>query len=127
MKIRKQNPMTSEEATVKFTALMTPVADAAKALRGRVRVTLGGDRLSVDIERAFGVNANFTASLGYGSMERDGESVAVVYEPRADVCWSAMGRTVANATAALALYREVLELAAEAETLLNEVTWRVAG
>ena len=137
--MKKLNPMTSEEATAKFTALMTPIADAAKALRGRVRVNLNDDRLSVYVERAFGVDANFNAILGYATIEQEGKRdgdgreagqgggrLVATYEPKTSVSWNLSRRSVAAATAALALYREVLELAAEAETLLGDVTWRVA-
>lgn len=125
----KKQIMTKEQRDERFAELMGPLAEAAKRLRGRVRVSLDSERLFVEVERAFAVSASMSASLnGIGRLEREGEeSVFVVtLEPRVDVSWSSTQRGVAAATAAIALYRELTELAAEAEVLLNEQTWRVA-
>ena len=48
-----------------------------------------------------------------------GGAQEVTYSPEVNVAWSSTSRTVAEATAALALYREVVELAAEVQALLE--------
>lgn len=57
-----------------------------------------------------------------GRERRAPHQTAYVQRPRVEVCWSSTGRGVAAATAALALYRDVTELAALVEARLAEET-----
>jgi len=57
-----------------------------------------------------------------GRDRRAPQETAFVQRPRVEVCWSSTGRSVAAATAALALYRDVTELAALIDARLAEET-----
>lgn len=48
------------------------------------------------------------------------QQAVAFFTPNVEVTWSSTGRDVAAATASLNLYREVIELAAEIETVLKE-------
>ena len=86
--------------------------------------TFGGG-LSLEFERGWtiGCRLSIRFDLDYDSRvtNPDNTKQAVTFfKPVIDLTWSSTGRTVAAATASLALYREVIELAAELEAVLNE-------
>lgn len=94
----------------------------------------GGD-LNIEFKRARSVSCDLYVRFTTGERRevhsgrgRNREIVGHVWvqRPIVEVCWSSTGRNVAAATAALALYREVTELAALIESALSEhtVAWR---
>ncbi|MGZ6067064.1 MAG: hypothetical protein ACXWVM_31995 [Polyangiales bacterium] len=88
-----------------------------------------GSSLHIEFKRAWSVSCDL--SLSFSSGERTAvharrsssvEDHVWVQRPNVQVCWSSSGRDVATATACLALYREVIELAALIEARLAEET-----
>jgi hypothetical protein len=86
---------------------------------------------SLTFEFARGWSLSCTLSVSFTSGERTTvrgrerrgpHQTVFVQRPRVEVCWSSTGRSVAAATAALALYRDVTELAALIEARLAEET-----
>lgn len=89
----------------------------------------GGGPLHVEFHRASGIGCSL--SVSYGGMRREearGEGrrapveTVMVMQPRIEICWSSTGRSVAAATAAIALYREATDLAALIEARLEGET-----
>jgi hypothetical protein len=86
-----------------------------------------GGSLNLEFKRAWAVTCDLAIRFSSGERRavhgRRGEVSHVwIQRPIVEVCWSSTGRTVAAATAALALYREVTELAALVESRLAEET-----
>jgi len=88
-----------------------------------------GGCLNLEFKRGWAVSCDLSIRLSSGDRrpvhERRGREVVAhmwVQRPIVEVCWSSTGRSVAAATAALALYREVTELAALIESRLAEET-----
>lgn len=86
--------------------------------------------LRIDARRAWGVNGTLSVRLNVNdhahptAPERAaGANWSIsMYRGTVEVSWSSTGRSVAAATAALALYRELVELGAELEAVLGEMT-----
>jgi hypothetical protein len=87
------------------------------------------DFLNVEFKRVGGVGCDLSIGFSTGDRKpvyarRGNEVVDHAWVQRLDVkvCWSSTGRSVASATAHLALYREVVELAALIESRLAQET-----
>lgn len=115
--------MISAEAAIQI------AADIARehAIRGMrpFNVSSGGC-LNLEFKRGWAVSCDLSIRITAGDRRpisaRRGEATVYAYvqRPVVEVCWSSTGRSVAAATAALALYREVTELAALIESRLAE-------
>jgi hypothetical protein len=82
------------------------------------QVTAGRDHLAIEWDRAWGANCSLSISLHHASLEQ--EETRIVHHVRASVelSWSSTGRSPAEAVAAIALYRQVAELACLLESVL---------
>jgi hypothetical protein len=99
------------------------------AVRGMQPFNVSGEHLYVEFRRIGGVRCDLTIGfvLGeptpvYAPRGREVVDHVWVQRPEIKICWSSTDRSVASATAHLALYREVVELAALIETRLSEET-----
>jgi hypothetical protein len=109
--------MTAAQATEKIKALV-----ASCNVRG-VKAPYG-DGLTVEVERGWAVSATL-----YVRMERDYDRVvtnpdnsdqkAFHYTLKTEVSWSGTSRSIAEATASVKLYQELIELAAEIEATIG--------
>lgn len=78
----------------------------------------------VEVERSFAIGGNL-----YVRFDRDYDTKVVnpdnanqragVYRVRVELNWSSTGRTIAEATAAVKLYQELIDAAAEVEVVMN--------
>lgn len=89
---------------------------------GKIRMCQGGG-INLDVERAWAVSANISIDFNREGRlinpDNDREQI-VTCKPEVHVNWSCTQRSVASAVAAIVLYREVTELAAEIESFLTE-------
>ncbi len=113
-------------------AALQIAADIARehAIRGMrpFDVSRGG-YLNLEFKRGWAVSCDLSIRCSSGERrpvhDRRGREIVGhvwIQKPIVEVCWSSTGRNVAAATAALALYREVTELAALIESRLAEET-----
>ncbi|MBI2388665.1 MAG: hypothetical protein HYV09_03525 [Deltaproteobacteria bacterium] len=91
----------------------------AHPVAGARPISGAGGPLHVEFQRGSAIGCSL--SISFGAMRREEARGAgrhaptetvLVQQPRIEICWSSTGRSVATATAAIALYREVTELAA---------------
>lgn len=91
------------------------------------RVEGGADFLSVDWERSFAVGCSLDISLQRGRLEIEkgdgGADTRAIHHihARVNVSWSGTGRSTAEASAAIALYQQVTQLACLLEAMLARV------
>jgi hypothetical protein len=85
--------------------------------------------LTFEFARGWSISCSLSVTFMSGELtkvrgreRRAPHQTVYVRRPRVEVCWSSTGRTVAAATAALALYRDVTELAALIDARLAEET-----
>jgi hypothetical protein len=84
-----------------------------------------GDGLSCEYKRGWGINATLYVRFNRVWEKRvtnpDNNRQSIEFwEARVEVSWSSTGRDVADAVAAIKLYTEVTELAAELQSVLTE-------
>jgi hypothetical protein len=121
---RVQNALTQEQAAEKIKTLVEGFH-----LRGLRRLDATGGGVSVSVERAWAVSADL-----YIRFERaDGEVINPDDEHwhgsyltvTTQLTWSSTGRTVVEGLAAVKLYQEMLDVAAEVEAVMSHerVAW----
>ncbi len=83
---------------------------------------VSGDYLNVSFERGWAIGCSLSINMTHSDSETD-KKAGMRRELRAaqvEVSWSSTGRSAASARAAIALYSEITDLAAEIESVLGE-------
>jgi len=121
--------MTPDTQLISAEAALDPVAEllARHPIAGARVDVHRGNSIGVDIQRGGAVRCHLSVSFDSGRRvpvtdRRSTEIVDHVWRqtPRVMVTWSSAERSVAQAVAALALYREVVDLAALVEARLAD-------